>query len=177
MHVQNLESRRMLSAPTLSHGVLTIQGTEFDDTISVNRNGDGLEVTVAHDIADGFIGAADPITVTYPLSAVRRIILEGGAGNDAITIGQSLKIPAAIAGGLGNDDISGGAENDSIKGGEGNDRIIGSGGDDLILAGKGDDSVTGDDGNDTLLGNQGRDSLVTGSGHDVLDGGTGSDRA
>ena len=47
MFIQALESRRLMSVGgSLSHGVLTIMGTDLDDIFHVYRSGESLNVSV-----------------------------------------------------------------------------------------------------------------------------------
>jgi Ca2+-binding RTX toxin-like protein len=91
------------------------------------------------------------------------VIVNGGDGNDAITVlARSTELAASGLNGDGGDDVvSGPDSNDTLTGGEGNDRLV---------AGRGDDVMNGGVGNDTLVWNQG-------DGSDVADGDLGNDGA
>ncbi len=102
-------------------------------------------------------------------------IVDGGAGNDYITDGESINggegndlIIAShfIDGGTGDDVILTWGNNyltdqtrDTMIGGAGNDVIFGNGNADLIFGGEGDDTLSGGDGNDTIAGGAGRDLI------------------
>jgi Ca2+-binding RTX toxin-like protein len=59
----------------------------------------------------------------FDRSTVKRISIEGGAGNDYISIGPDVKLKAMILGGKGDDTLVGGILGDTISGGDGNDVI------------------------------------------------------
>ncbi|MDY3554996.1 calcium-binding protein [Gemmata sp. JC717] len=98
--------------------------------------------------------------------------LNGGDGNDTLTVVATNTAANQLFGGAGNDTLTGGAGNDLLVGGLGND---------LISGGDGDDDLWGDDrvgsngvfvssgsGTDILLGNMGNDTLRGGGGDDQL---------
>ena len=89
------------------------------------------------------------------------VVVNGGGGNDAITvIAKDTEIEAAeLRGDAGDDVVTGADSKDTLEGGEGNDRLTG---------GKQDDIMTGGLGNDTMVWNQGDNS-------DLIDGNEGND--
>ena len=93
---------------------------------------------------------------TVPADGTRTVIVNGGGGNDAITvIAKANELASSgLNGDAGDDVITGPESNDTLTGGEGNDRLV---------AGKGDDVMQGGAGNDTLVWNQG-------DGSDTADG-------
>ncbi|MGF1579111.1 MAG: hypothetical protein ACFCD0_07075 [Gemmataceae bacterium] len=140
--------------------------------------------------------------VTY--TGVTSIFADGGAGNDTITIAESVHpaITVELRGGKGNDELQGGSGLTTLYGGEGDDLLkAGSGaatiygeegndvlvgganadsiyagqGDDLVYAGGGDDFVVAGRGNDTVHGEAGNDSLIGEKGDDLIDGGDDND--
>ena len=67
----------------------------------------------------------------FPRGDVARIVVDGGAGNDAIRIDESNgvfedTIPTTLAGGSGNDTLAGGSGAEMLLGGRGNDSIDGN---------------------------------------------------
>ena len=76
------------------------------------------------------------------------VIVNGGEGNDALTVvAKNTELASSGLNGDGGDDVlSGPDSNDTLTGGEGNDRLV---------AGKGNDVMNGGAGNDTLVWNQG----------------------
>ena len=100
---------------------------------------------------------------TVPADGTFTVIVNGGDGNDSITVlAKSTELASSGLGGDGGDDlVSGPDSNDTLTGGDGTDRLV---------AGKGDDVMNGGAGNDTLVWNQG-------DGSDVADGDLGNDGA
>ena len=85
---------------------------------------------------------------TVPADGTFTVIVNGGDGNDSITVlAKDTELASSGLNGDGGDDVLTGADsNDTLSGGEGNDRLV---------AGKGDDVMNGGAGNDTLVWNQG----------------------
>ena len=164
-------------------------GTDGDDTITitVNKNG-SLVVTVN-----------DEETI-YPTSVQGSLIIDGGKGNDTITVDSKVTVPLRITGGEGDDKIVGGSGKDLIIDNYGSNNIDGGAGDDIIIAhgldlpenGKGNtvrggegrdyiegsnaqDFLAGGDGYDVIYGLGGDDTILGGEGNDYLDGGEGND--
>jgi Ca2+-binding RTX toxin-like protein len=127
------------------NGVLTVAGTAGDDAIFVLPKGkpkaQGATVTlVINGVAQVFTG-------------VNSIDITALEGNDFVHLAGSIRVPATIDGGAGND---------RIKGGKGAD---------LLLGGDGDDWLNGNQGRDVLIGGAGADRLIGGPGDDLLIGG------
>jgi uncharacterized delta-60 repeat protein len=173
-------------------GILSVDTTSGNDTIALRRVGDrvilrrnGVETTYAAADVKGFIvlpsDGNDAITVSFPLPCT----IDGGAGNDAITVGDgemSLRggdgDDVIIAGmgahfvhaGTGNNRITTGAGNDTIESHGAGDTITTGPGGDLIQAGTGDDSITTSTGWDTIYTSSGDDTVRAGHGHDLVAG-------
>jgi Ca2+-binding RTX toxin-like protein len=98
---------------------------------------------------------------TVPADGTRTVIVNGGNGNDALTVlAKNTEITGATLNGEGGDDVLTGADSgDFLNGGEGNDRLVGA---------KGFDMMHGDAGNDTLVWNNG-------DGSDRMSGDAGND--
>lgn len=94
--------------------------------------------------------------------------VNGGGGNDTVTVSGAIAIPVTMRGGAGDDNLVGGSGPDKLIGGEGADRLNGRGGDDLILGGYGNDEILGGPGNDVLRGGPGRDTILPGPGTNVV---------
>jgi Ca2+-binding RTX toxin-like protein len=132
---------------------------------------DGDEVfTIGHSsgTANSEAVSVTAFGVTQPYSDVRKIIANGGQGNDTITLQASVLASAELVGGEGNDRLTGSNGEDLLKGENGEDTLIG---------GNGWDRLYGDAGNDTLSGGADDDWLIGGAGADILNGGDGSDIA
>ncbi len=100
---------------------------------------------------------------TVPADGTFTVVINGGDGNDALTVlAKPTEVAAVKLLGEGGDDVLTGADsNDSLGGGDGNDRIVGA---------KGADTMSGGAGNDTLVWNNG-------DGSDTMDGDAGNDGA
>jgi hypothetical protein len=94
--------------------------------------------------------------------------INGGGGDDVVTLSSDIPIPATLRGGPGRDRLTGGGMSDKLLGGPDADLLGGRRGDDLILGGPGDDRLLGGPGDDRLLGGSGTDLLVGGPGHNEL---------
>lgn len=107
--------------------------------------------------------------------------MDGGAGNDLITLGDGrlmgdVRVSHSHAlGGSGDDTITGGLAGDMAQGGAGNDQITGGDGQDGLDGNAGDDTLNGGAQNDSLGGHAGKDSILGDIGDDLIDGGTGAD--
>lgn len=177
--LEHLENRDLLAASltgNLTSGILTIEGTEAADRITVRQiNGrisvDGINLRVGNtnqkDVA---------------ATSISRIRVYGLGGNDMISLNsesipgqQPITISAFVYGGDGHDTIRGGWGNDWLYGGNGSDAIYGNKGNDIIQGEAGSDVLYGDDGNDRIWGQAGNDYLYGGAGDDDLYGGEGND--
>ena len=118
--------------------LLAVGGTEGDDSIVINPAG-GFKVRVGGESIGRFSGAD-------------RIAVYGMDGDDNIQIAGSIKVPAWLDGGAGDDRLKGGKANDMLQGGEGNDNLNGGQGLDIMIGGEGADRLNGGPGNDILLG-------------------------
>ena len=182
--LEALENRTLMSSSVyLSGGVLNIIG---DASV-----GSSLSATLVNNGTQIYANAGEGHTLTVARSAVSKLNVTGGSGNDTITLDLNLVLPTTISGGAGNDiiwgsggrnDISDGSGNDwiNVRGpgsyvqtGNGSDSIYGSSGSDTIYAGNGNDLIYGQGGDDTIVAGNGRDTVSDGSGNDKLTVGTG----
>lgn len=170
---ESLESRAMLSATfDDGTGVLTLQGTERADVISVSKGRDAGSVVVR---------GVDGVKKDAVFTQVSAVVIETFGGNDKVSIGRGIRAPNGalmsftVDVGNGNDSVDAGDGNDTIRGRDGNDTIRGRGGDDRIEGGNGNDSCNGEGGDDDLFGGAGVDSLAGGLGNDKMSGDDGND--
>lgn len=164
---------------SLSGGILTLDGTDFNDIINVSIDPQTSDVLVKSN------GGSTP----EAFSGVTSVVVNGAAGQDVITVDN---VVAEVFGGPGNDDITitgsqgatifGGAGDDMITGGDGDDNIEGGLGADVILGGAGDDIIavggTGlvDTSINNINGGQGDDMIMGDAGDDIINGANGADR-
>jgi Ca2+-binding RTX toxin-like protein len=83
---------------------------------------------------------------------VDRIVIYSNGGDDRVSISGNVTKRVILDGGLGNDLLNGGAGGNIILGGGGNDHVIGGGGNDILIGGTGADSLDGQSGQDVLVG-------------------------
>jgi len=136
-----------------SADTLIVNGTAATDVIQVGVNGAVVQITglaaqinisqaeAANDVATiNGLGSDDTLSGSAGLSALIKLTLDGGDGNDIIN------------GGNGADTLIGGAGNDTIDGNQGNDAASLGAGDDIFVwdPGDGSDVVEGQEGSDTL---------------------------
>jgi Ca2+-binding RTX toxin-like protein len=148
---ENLEQRRLLAASIVNpgpDGILTIDGDGSANTIDVSVSGNDVVVVI-----DGGAPQAFDLPPTFDDGEYHHIVVNGGDGNDTITLTPD------VFSGPGDTGIT-------LNGGDG---------DDEITAGNGDDTITGGAGDDTLHGGNGNDSMVGGAGADDFDGGDNND--
>jgi Ca2+-binding RTX toxin-like protein len=120
---------------------LVVSGTRGNDTILINPGRRSGTVTVAvNGLSFG------------PFRPTSRIVVDGGAGDDQITVSPRLHLSAWLYGGDGNDTLVGGSGNDVLLGGAGNDQLSGNGGRNILLGGAGPDTLQGGPGDDLLIG-------------------------
>lgn len=176
---QPLEARQLLSA-VLTDGVLTVTGTAKNDVISVSLSRDLSTITVKETAGNRF-RKGSTTTNTFTAADVTSIIVNAGAGNDAVSLGGGTRtspfaVAATLNGEAGNDKLSGAAGNDSLSGGDGDDDLFGGKGTDLLAGGIGDDKLVGGADIDTLNGDDGDDLLVSAGDSviDIVDGGADS---
>ena len=147
--------------PKVKHGVLTVKGTEADDTITLRLQADHpdkLEVDVGEARKDAF---------RFDRKHIAEIVVDAESGDDTVRIDErngvfTDTIATTIDGGDGSDTIAGGAGNETLLGGDGNDSIDGNGGSDIAFLGAGDDTFVWDpgDGSDTVEGQDGVDTML-----------------
>jgi Ca2+-binding RTX toxin-like protein len=125
----------------LAGGVLYVGGTGGNDSVAVNSGATSGGVNV---IVNGV--SHGTFTVT------ERVVVYGGAGNDAIAVASNLLLDAWLFGGPGNDALSSGRGNDVLSGGAGNDALSAGHGRDLLFGGIGGDSLSGGQDDDILIG-------------------------
>ncbi len=159
-------------------GVLRVFGSNGDDQIQISSSG-GITT----------VEGAGPSDLMFNNNAFSGIAVFALAGNDDVSLGDSILTSATIEGGFGDDTILGGHGNDTITDSRGNDLLDGGAGNDFLSNNEGEllhspDTLNGGIGNDTLRtgngdgllsGGDGNDSIVGGFGDETLDGGNGDD--
>jgi serralysin len=180
-------------------GTFTVNGTDADERIylterSINADADEPYGNETRPIGiDVVLGSGNEHggTPNFAPGSTITVVVNAGRGND--TVVNATRFASVLDGGAGNDILTvvatntaanqlfGGAGNDSLTGGSGNDLLVGGLGNDMMGGGDGDDALWGDDrvllngvyvssgsGTDILLGNMGHDLLRGGGGDDQL---------
>ena len=155
-----------VSSASIDGPTATLNLDGADDNVTVSVSG-GLLV---HGQASGGLNSgsdwdsATPGDQTVPADGTFTVVINGGDGNDSLTVlAKSTEIAGATLNGDGGDDVLTGADtNDGLNGGDGNDRLVGA---------KGTDLMHGDGGNDTLVWNNGdgSDRMVGDAGNDGVE--------
>jgi Ca2+-binding RTX toxin-like protein len=124
-----------------------------------------VELEVGGTVCEHPSGVATELVCKAPLVAGFEV--NGGQGDDLVSVSSAIELPVTMRGGPGNDTLVGGSGPDKLIGGEGNDKIAGRGGGDLLYGGPGNDELLGGAGNDVLRGGP-TDVMNGGSGHNTL---------
>jgi hypothetical protein len=135
---------------------LVLTGSPEDDHITIELSADGrfYEIDSAMPLEVGGTVCTHPEKRAEDLlceaSPIAGFEINTGAGNDVVTLGRTVPVPATIRGGDGNDVLTGGAGADKLIGGPGDDELIGRGGNDLLIGGPGNDTLNGGPGQNIL---------------------------
>ena len=151
--------------------ILNVEGLAGNDLIQVFSvdTGSGLsEIELIGGDGNDYISVQSLKSGTFNIS--------GGDGNDTI-YGADTPGVMVIHGGAGDDAITLGTAETAAYGEAGNDTLNGSSGADTLSGGDGNDLITGGTGSDQLDGGADEDVIVwnIGDGSDLVEGGTGLD--
>lgn len=100
------------------------------------------------------------ILAVIPLDAVSSLKVEGGGGDDTITIAPQVTLSAVLHGGQGNDTLRAGDGRSILWGGEGDDRLYGGAAVDMLFGEGGDDLLVGGHASDRLDGGEGENEII-----------------
>jgi Ca2+-binding RTX toxin-like protein len=147
---------------------LSLDGANDEETVSVSG---GLLVhsSVGGGLESNSDWSSAPLkVVTVPADGTVSVVVNGGDGNDSLTVvATNTEIAGATLNGDAGDDVLRGADtSDTLNGGDGNDLLIGGKGIDVMSGGRGDDTFVWNDGDgsDRLNGDAGTDTTeVNGS--------------
>jgi Ca2+-binding RTX toxin-like protein len=175
--VETLETRRLLSASAslAATGVLNVVGTTGNDTIEIAQSGGNVGVSLNGSLLNVTRGRKSLGTsVNTTANPIKRISVQGLAGNDAIIYDASVTIPGAIVDGNGSDQItSPGTANLTVRAGGGDDIVTLGDGNYLVALGDGNDQVTVGNGN-SMIGTNARtgddnvDNFTVGNGNNTV---------
>ncbi|HYO11433.1 MAG TPA: hypothetical protein VER17_20885 [Tepidisphaeraceae bacterium] len=111
-------------------GTLVIDGTVFDDFISLRVKNNSLRAVFGDSAA--FTSVEQIVLSAASTAKVKRIYVDLRDGSDAAIVTSSVQLPVHLIGGDGNDALTGGSAGDLLDGGAGNDLLDGGyGADDL----------------------------------------------
>ena len=145
--VARYHGRSVRRFATLSNGTLRVRGTDGADRITLG-NSLGTSGVTFLDVT------VNDVTEQFDSSAVHRILVRAGRGNDVIdgwsgfiSPSGDSRFPVTLDGGPGNDEIKGSQYRDRLLGGWGDDTIIAldsNGGlyGDVVFGGPGQDQAT-----------------------------------
>jgi len=183
---ETLENRRLMAADIeLSDGVLTIEGTQYNDVVHLDYSYTNLQTRFGSwkipslSVEHSYQGASRTVgTIVNEAKflwphLIDHIIFDALGGDDQFY--NNTSVDSQVAGGSGNDLLVGGFGDDQFFGIHGDDVLRGRGGNDELYGGMGNDNLYGGSGNDYLSGAWGSDRLDGESGHDTLAGGDGVD--
>jgi Ca2+-binding RTX toxin-like protein len=129
---EKLEDRRMMAADIdLDNGLLTVQGTDYGDYITIMTDPDDDDQVI--------VGVQNPLTgdylaqEDYELDDIDEVVVNALDGNDHIFNGTDIR--ARIYAGNGNDILESSAGNDYLDAGAGYDQLVGGQGDDELIGG------------------------------------------
>jgi Ca2+-binding RTX toxin-like protein len=147
---------------------LNLGGADDNVTVSVSNG-----LLVHGQVTGGLNSGADWDSAkagdqTVPADGTFTVVVNGGDGNDSLTVlAKTTEIAGATLTGGGGDDVLTGADtNDTLTGGDGNDRLVGAKGTDVMNGGAGNDTLVWNngDGSDRINGDAGNDATeVNGS--------------
>lgn len=163
-----LEPRTLMAAQPLSVVELPVTGGL---QLRVTGTAGNDKVTVVQS-ASGLVVSAGTWSGTYS-KAFRSLWIDGGDGNDVISIDPAVSVNAILKGGLGNDTLTGGAGNDRLYGGLGTNVLDGGAGDDTLVSigGAANDKLTGGAGRDGFWLDSAGSELITDASTDETAGG------
>jgi VCBS repeat-containing protein len=123
---------------------LVVRGTSGDDNIDIRSAGNSGQIQVS--IRSDTFNFKNSYAPTFS-----RLIIYGLEGNDRITVQSTVKLPALLFGGDGDDDLQAGGGPTALVGGDGNDHLQGGPGRDVLIGGRGSDHLTAGGGDDILI--------------------------
>lgn len=135
---------------------LVLAGSPGEDRIAIELSADGrsYEIESATPLEVGGTVCTHPEKLTTELLCealpIAGFEINTSAGNDVVTLGRTVPIPATIRGGEGDDVLTGGAGADKLIGGPGEDELVGRAGNDLLVGGPGTDRLNGGPGQNIL---------------------------
>jgi hypothetical protein len=129
----------------VNNGVLQVVGTDGDDQVTLNQQGNG-----SFNVHAGFFREG-PFR-TFDIGGVLGIAMYFGDGDDHVTIAGNIATPVILDGGAGDDRLNAGAGPAILLGGDGDDELKGGRGRSILIGGDGSDTLSGGTTEDILIG-------------------------
>jgi Ca2+-binding RTX toxin-like protein len=144
-------------------GTDLFEGGAGIDTAEVNGGNGAENFTVTANGTRVRIDRLDPAPFSIDAGTMENVVINMNGGDDRFSATGNLSalVKLTIDGGAGNDTILGGNGADVLLGGDGNDFIDGNQGNDVALMGAGDDRFVWNpgDGSDVIEGQDGTDTM------------------
>jgi hypothetical protein len=96
-------------------------------------------------------GADQAYQADFPTTAVARLLIRGGPGDDHIAVANNVVLPAILMGSYGNDHIQAGGGPTVLVGAAGQDQLDGGPANDILIGGADSDHLQGHSGSDVLI--------------------------
>ena len=177
-----VSARAASSAAAHPYTLLLVGGPgPTDINISLSADGRTYVISANGPLEVGIQACANPPgnqdELICQAPAIGGFEVNGGSGGDTEIVGRTVKVPATLRGGSGNNLLEGGGGANTLVGGPGEDTLIAHGSFDRLYGGPGNDQLyAGPGSNERLYGGPGNDRLYAGPGsHDRLQGGPGND--
>lgn len=120
----DLLARRIVGKRGDPSEVKILTATQGNDEINISRSEKG-----------GITVDINGRRTDFTSEEAKKLVIDGGEGNDRIIVQEDVRVPLFITGGQGNDFIQGGSGNDTIIDNYGQNEIYGGQGNDTIIAG------------------------------------------
>jgi Ca2+-binding RTX toxin-like protein len=151
-----------------------MDGGDGLDRVEVNGAGAGDAFTIAPNGARARFDRTNLVPFSLDIGTSELLDARGQGGDDTFSAaaGTEALLALLVDGGAGNDALTGSAGGDTLLGGSGNDSLTGGGGIDLLDGQAGDDSLLArDGGGDAARCGSGADSVQTdAAGVDAIEG-------
>jgi hypothetical protein len=165
----------------LGPGVTVVAGTDLyliggltsNDRVEIDAAGTSKTGSTGVQVKARLDGVSTKTTFSQPFST---IYVYGFAGDDTVTLADTLAINANISAGDGNDHVTAGNGNNTITLGNGNDHVAAGDGSNTVALGDGNDHVELGNGNNTVTLGNGNDHTSVSDGNNVVVEGNGNDK-